>query len=514
MTRLRWCILLVLGTAAAFGSGLSFEEQAAVQESLRYLPPNIRSYYMERAGFDMWPSAQARPESTGLRLVGKWGAGPSYRVTGRDSIIYLSRGSQVAIINYADTANPIVLGYIEAPGLVAKSVLVGNRLCVSSGYIETFDVSDAANPVKLGSVLARAPAIDVVDTMVYTLYRDSFKVFSFADPANPRLLGACRDSGYDLSVCNGYAYVAHDYGLFVLDVRDPSNPHRIASLGFGTLNVRARGNICCATVYNGQSSEIAFKILDVRNPASPVPLATVDSCGGYDIYLRDTLAFLSGYYVAGHGFRILDISDSTHPTTIGSCATADVGNGVWANPSRSLAFVADDFGGLVTISIADMHEPAVRGAMLKAGISYSVAIQGRYAYVAQSGLGLKILDVADPRFPTEVGSVDSTRDVIASSVAVRDSFAFIGWVTHPWLRLADVSDPRNPRKVAACDLFNPAEDMVWRDSLLYVAEIARLQVVNVARPRQAVLIGTCVVGDLHQAGLWLQNDLLRRALNV
>jgi hypothetical protein len=187
--------------------GLASSGFRAVQESLRYLPPNMRSYYLEKAGFDMWPMAQSEPESTGLRLVGKWGAGPSVRVTGRDSIVYLSRGSEVVVIDFADTANPRILNYIQAPGLVARSILVGNRLYVSSGYIETFDVSDPANPIRLGSVLARAPAIDVVDTLVYTLYQDSFKIFNFADPANPAMLGACRDSGYDLSVCNGYAYV-------------------------------------------------------------------------------------------------------------------------------------------------------------------------------------------------------------------------------------------------------------------------------------------------------------------
>jgi len=493
--------------AAASERGPAFERYLAIRESLQHLPPNIRSYYMEKAGFDMWPAARPQSESLGLTLVGKWGGGPSVRVTGQDSILFLARGSEVAVVDFADTANLRVLSYIQAPGLVARAIPVGNRLYISSGYIETFDVSDPANPVKLGSVLARAPAIDIIDTLVYTLYRDSFKVISFADPANPHLLGACRDSGYDLSVCSGYAYVAHDYGLFVLDVRDPSNPHRIASLGFGTLSVRARGNICCATVYNGQSSEIAFKILDVRNPASPVPLATVDSCGGYDIYLKDTLAFLSGYYVAGHGFRILDVSDSTHPATIGSCATPDVGNGVWANPPRSRAFVADDLGGLVTIDMSNMHAPVVRGATLKAGITYDIDVQGQYAYVAQEGLGLKVLDVSDPTAPYEVGTVDSTRDVITRAVAVRDSFAFIGWMLHPWLRVVDVSDPRSPRKVGACDLFNPAEVMVWRDSFLYVAEAYRFQVVNVARPRQPVLVGTCLLQEGSYGGLILIDTL-------
>ena len=493
--------------SSAFAREPGFGDYRAMQESLRYLPPNIRSYYLEKAGFDMWPAAKPQSESLQLSLVGKWGGGPSVRVTGQDSILYLARGSEVAVVDFADTANLRVLSYIQAPGLVARAIPVGNRLYISSGYIETFDVSNPANPIKLGSVLARAPAIDIADTLVYTLYRDSFKVFSFADPANPRLLGACRDSGYDLSVCNGYAYVAHDYGLFMLDVRDPSNPHRIAALGFGALSVRARGNICCATVYNGQSSEVAFKILDVRNPASPVLLATIDSCGGYDIYLKDTLVFLSGYYVAGHGFRILDISDSIHPTTVGSCATADVGMGVWANPPRGLACVADDLGGLVTIDIANMHALFVRGATLKAGVTYDVAVQGQYAYVAQAGLGLKVLDVSDPTVPHEVGTVDSTRDVITLAAAVRDSFAFIGWAPGIHLRSVDVSDPTHPHIAGGCAVFNWPVALALRDSYLYVAEYYKFQVVNVARPRQPALIGSCDLQEDSYGGLLLVDTL-------
>ena len=135
--------------AGAFGGRLSFQEQAAMQESLRYLPPNIRSYFLEKAGFDMWPAARPQSESLGLSLVGKWGGGPSVRVTGRDTIVYLARGSEVAVVDFADTTNLRVLSYIQAPGLVARAIPVGNRLYISSGFIETYDVSDPASPNSL-----------------------------------------------------------------------------------------------------------------------------------------------------------------------------------------------------------------------------------------------------------------------------------------------------------------------------------------------------------------------------
>jgi len=39
----RWCLVLLLGATAAFGSRLSFEEHAAVRESLARVHPRMRA---------------------------------------------------------------------------------------------------------------------------------------------------------------------------------------------------------------------------------------------------------------------------------------------------------------------------------------------------------------------------------------------------------------------------------------------------------------------------------------
>ena len=465
-----------------------------MQDSWRHLPPNIRSYFMDKAGFDMWPAVQARPESTGLRILGKWGDGPSYSVTGRDSIVYLSRGSQVVVINYADTGHPRVLNYIEAPGLVAKSILVGNRLYVSSGYIETFDVSDPASPVKLGSVLAHAPAMDVVDTLVYTLYQDSFKVFNFSNPDSPQLLGACRDSGYNLSVCNGYAYLGDRWGLYVLDVTNPANPHRITVWGTDIIDVKARGNICCATLGNpNDPAYLKFYVLDARNPANIASLGSLDSCGGYDVYLEDSLAFISGYYTGGHEFEILNIADSTEPTRIGMCLTPGDGFGIWTLTSLHRSFVADDLAGLTVIDVSVPTSPKADTIMLRAGMSMDIAVQGDLACVANDEYGMVLLDVSLPSHPEQIGTLDSTTQIVTRAVAVRDSFAYMGFSPSLGrLHTVDISDPTHPVSAGGVDLFNWPEAIALRDSFVYCAEANRFQVVNIARPREPVLVGSCV----------------------
>jgi hypothetical protein len=43
MRRWRWSVLLLLGVAVAFGGRLSFQEHAAVQESLARVHPRMRA---------------------------------------------------------------------------------------------------------------------------------------------------------------------------------------------------------------------------------------------------------------------------------------------------------------------------------------------------------------------------------------------------------------------------------------------------------------------------------------
>jgi len=508
MSRLALAVVGI-GLLASAVVGQPMRDERALMDSLRYLPPNMRFYYLQE---DNRPQAPAGDGTFGLRLLGKWGAGPSVKVTGRDSLVFLSRGSEVVVVNFADTANPRVLSYIQVNGLVSRSVLVGNRLYVGSTgsdpkYIEVFDVSSPASPVKLGEVQTRLSDLDVVDTLAYVIARDSFRVFNFADPGNPRQVGACRDSGYDISVCNGYAYVGDRWGLYVVDATNPASPHQVASWGNDVISVRARNTICCVTTGNpNQPDELNFTILDVRVPSAPYRIGYLANAGAYDIFLAETLAFLSGYYTGGHVFRILDISDSTQPTLIGSSPTPGGHMGVWANPPARRAYVADDLKGLTAMVIVNPASPAVDTNFLEAGVAEDICVDGDRAYVAGQSFGVTILDVSAPDRPTELGHIDSTRGMISNAVAARDSFAYMGWVTHPWLRSVDVADPMNPVKAGAVDLFNPAEDMVLRDSFLYVAEDNRFQVVNVARPRSPVLVGSCNLPD-YAAGMWLKESL-------
>ncbi len=517
--------MLLLAWLAAVGAAREpgFEEFRAIHDSLLMQPPRLRSRWLNERGLKMpgWntplPPADF-PDSSGLRLVGKFGRGPSVEVTGKDSLVFLSLGSEVAIINMADPDNPEVLSEPQAMGIVTQAAVRDSFLYIGCATglagIEVWNVQDPVDPVFRSRTPTLLSDFCINDSFLYLTQsnsglNDTFKVYSIADPENVRLLGSCRDSGDVVTYANNTAFLGDRWGFYAIDVSDPASPRRIGSFGVEPISVEARGSICCASVaYTGQPDRLDFDILDVSNPASIRRLGRLSDAGGYDICLQDSLAFLSGYYTGGHVFRILSIADSTRPRLIGSSATPGGHLGVWADIVAQRAFVADRFKGLTLMDIGDLNSPALDTSLLGAGNAVDVWLDGRRLYIASDGFGMQVADATDPAKPTALGHADSTRSLSCYTVVARDSFAYMHFsVSLLDLRVIDVTDPRNPVSAGGYNAPNWPEDMVLRDSLLYVAEAYHLEVVNIARPREPVLVGSCNTQDGVHFGLAVKDTL-------
>jgi hypothetical protein len=489
-----------------------FGEYRAVRESLSCVHPRFRQYWLKSHGYDVadfTPSHDLSSDSLGLRLVGKYGRGPSVDVTGRDTLVALSLGSEVALINFAQPDMPQVLAEIQLDFMPAKSVLAGSLLIAGGKGMDIWNIADPTRPTWISRFPIGAGDFCVQDSLVCFIQTDSFRVYSIADPASPRLLGYYPDSGYVLTVSGNTVVVGEpSIGLYFVDISNPSQPKRVGTFASDyPLSADARGSLCCASFQsNGDPYPIRFVTLDISNPTSVRQLARIDSAGGYGVYIWDTLAFASGRDRAyAEEFQIIDIADSTHPCILGRGTTPYDNWGVWACPPRHLAYVADRGKGLSVFDITDLAHPVRDTNIMVADLAYDVAIDGNRAYVADWVGGLRVLDVSDPRRPQELGGRDSIESTCWTVVA-KDSFAFIGWRPSPYFRSILVSDPTRPEQVGSGVVQTIPEDMVLRDTLVYLAGRLRFNVVNVARPRQPVLVGSCVTEDENSAGLWLHGD--------
>jgi len=491
--------------------GLFLREFRAVQESLRSVHPRFTERWLKTHGYDpadFLPRPWTEPESTGLRLVGKWGRGRSVEVAGQDSLVYLSLGSEVAVLDFADPAHPRLLTELQL-GFCPTQIHVRDSLLVAGGWtcIETWNTGNPAQPVFQGRIPKAVADFCVRDTFLYFVSGGSFRVYSLADPASPYQLGACADSGWATTVAgNTVVLVLHD-GFGFVDVSDPSAPRRVGFYGGNSIAAAARGTICCiSNDEGGVPATASFEVVDIADPAQPRRLSRLTASGGYDIYLRDTLAFISGWQQPYGEFCIVDISDSTAPVRRGTCVTPGSEFGVWASSMTPTAFIASDERGMEVLNVTNPGQPRLDTSLLRADMARDIYLDGTRAYVAGSRAGLRVLDVADPSAPVELGGYD-TLDNDHYSAAAADSFAFLSSMQPPYLRSIDVSDPTHPLMAGGGAAQTVPQDMVLRDTLLYLAGRLRFNIVNVARPRQPVLVGSCNAGDLNEAGLCIRDTL-------
>jgi hypothetical protein len=508
----RWSVLLLLGTAAAFGGRLSFEEHAVVQESLGRMPARFRAEWLQKRGLDAARyNEYRRPETTGLRLVGKWGRGPSNEVTGRGNLVALTLGSEVALLDFAKPDSPVVLSEIQLNFTPRQTALHDSFLLTCGNGIEIWNIADSTHPVYRNVIPYGVGDFAVYDTFLYFASWGTFYSYSIANAANPRLLGTCQDSGYVTTATRNVAVVRElNDVLGFIDVSNPAAPKRVGTYSNYALAAKARGNICVAEIYwNTLDDHFRFDVLDMSNPANVTRIGSIDSVGGWDVHLSGPFAFVSGYQGIGYEFTIVNIQDSAHPHVVSSCTTPGNNYAVWADWTSNWAYVADMVG-LSVIDIANLNSPVFDTTVLAAMLAEDVCVDGSRAYVADDAAGLRILDVSVPELPREVGGLDTSGQAPLMTTAVaKDSFAYVDYATamnRRFFRTVDVSDPANPHIVGGCNMFNPPEDMVLRDSFVYCAEAYHFEVVDVARPRQPVLVGGCVLqNDI--VDLWLKDTL-------
>jgi hypothetical protein len=108
------------------------------------------------------------------------------------------------------------------------------------------------------------------------------------------------------------------------------------------------------------------------------------------------------------------------------------------------AYLAASTAGLAIFDVIDPENPVLLGVADTPGSSYSVVVEGNYAYVADwYGPGFCVIDVTDPSTPSVVGTAGVTNTSIISVAVVKPDTVFVV-DTYYGVRMVDVSDPANP----------------------------------------------------------------------
>jgi hypothetical protein len=149
------------------------------------------------------------------------------------------------------------------------------------------------------------------------------------------------------------------------------------------------------------------------------------------------------------------------------------------------AYVADDVG-LRIVDVANPATPAEIGFCDTPGSAVGVALAENYAYVADGYGGLRIVNVANPAAPTDVGFCHTPG--YAYGVAVVGDYAFVADYGNG-LRIIDVSNPAAPSEVGFYDTPGYAYGVAVTEDYAFVAdEAAGLIILRLLRDRVSVTI--------------------------
>jgi hypothetical protein len=471
-------------------------------EADKGLPPWIQYYDRLKGEPKLGPFDQHldAPESLNCRLVGKWGRGPAARVTGRDSLVYLALGSEVAIFNCVNAHTPIIVNEIQCRYVVDRPILEDSVLyCVLQGGVEVFNIANPASPTRIKYLPITAVDMCINDTMAYTIDADSFKAYRIVAPDSFQRLGACADSGYYIAADSGFAYLCDRWGLYVIDATDPTSPHQVSVVtGAQAWAVLVDSGYCYYTTAGAGPNQ--FCIADVSDPYHPAELGSIDSIASYDLCKLSYFVYLAGYY-------IVDVSTPSFPSEVGSLSTGGIG--VWTRSPFSFSFLAASYEGLRVADITNPEHPALDTAVAAAYESWDISLDNGLACVAQYYAGMKVLNTTTPANPFQCGGYDTTgQGPWAQAVAARDSFAYL--MTFSRLatdfRVISISDPTNPILVATAGVWNSGQAAQIRDSLVYVAENNHFEVFSIASPRNPRLVGSCQLPS-SSYGLCLRDSL-------
>lgn len=373
-----------------------------------------------------------------------------------------SAGQGLRVIDVRDPAETTEVASFDTGGEAIGVTLAGDFIYLADGTagwrLLSLDERQPGRilvePIANLDTPGEAHAVAVQGQMAYVADGSSgLRIYSLVNPAAPVEMGIVDTPGnaHDVAVLGEYAYVADgEAGLRVINVLDPVRP---AEVGFYD------------TPGESWSVEIALR---------QVPAAA----GGTAV---QALAFLAD---GDGGLRVLDVTDPRRPFELTAFTSSEFVQDLELR--GDIVYLAARGAGLRAVRVADLASLGEVGALDTPGEARGLALAGEFAYIADHDRGLRIVAISDPARLTEAGSFDVPR--VVRKVKVAGEHAFLAEAERGF-RIADVSTPRRMREIGHFDQGGLVEDFEIQGDLVFTAQATGLQAVNIADPRNPVLVG-------------------------
>jgi hypothetical protein len=213
-------------------------------------------------------------------------------------------------------------------------------------------------------------------------------------------------------------------------------------------------------------------ILDISDSSNPTEIGSID----LENVVQD-LAVRAGYaYVCTlarpNYFCIVDVSDATNPRLVWRGDSDPEYSAQRVALYANAAYVQHDWGGIDMFDVSDPRTPVYVGAVEDHFTwSRDMIVAGDLLYIVDDPALLRIFDLAaDPFDPVERGSVTPGNHT-PSAIAVRGDYAYVTTkLSNGVLAIVDISDPEAPFVVGRYNDFHNARDVAVSNGLAYVAD--------------------------------------------
>ncbi|HHS14410.1 MAG TPA: hypothetical protein ENN03_11690 [bacterium] len=198
-------------------------------------------------------------------------------------------------------------------------------------------------------------------------------------------------------------------------------------------------------------------IFDISRPDSPEPVGYANTKNAWDVWVKDTVAFVADM---SEGLTVLDLSDPSSPRTI-SNARWDEENSMAEiiRGEGSKVYIAAGKHGLIIVDIHDPFNPEVEGKFRSGpqGFAEGLHVRNQIVFLANGHQiltrenGLFVIDAGNPKDPKLLGK--HTFPDWVEGVCLRNNVLFIT-NTYSGVRSVDISNLSEPTII---DHFGPVQ---------------------------------------------------------
>ncbi|MCK4396869.1 T9SS type A sorting domain-containing protein [candidate division WOR-3 bacterium] len=175
---------------------------------------------------------------------------------------------------------------------------------------------------------------------------------------------------------------------------------------------------------------------------------------------------------------------------VGACATPGVTWGVYVQDT--FAYIADR-GHISIVSISDPSSPWVTGTTTEVW-ALGIHVKDTIAYLNSIGLQnrFETASVRDPAFPCRLGWCYVFLGGMGNptGIVLKDTIIYLATGQPGGVMQINVSDPSQPDTIKAYYTPGVAVDLAMKDTLLYIADITSVQIINVADPLNPLFVGS------------------------